>query len=80
MIQVPEQLGDHGFRLRFLGSDGSVPVDLRRLTLQWRTNLPIGLDTNWQSITTGFSLTNGCIEFDDLNPAGPSRFYRVIQR
>jgi len=68
-------------RLLFRHSDGSLPADLSRLEVQWRTDLPNGTDTTWQSITSGFQVNNGFITFDDTSVSTqPRRFYRVLER
>jgi hypothetical protein len=80
VLQPPQISSDGKLRLRFQDSDGGVPFDLNSLEVQWRTNLPAGPDTNWQSLTSAFYLTNGVVEIDNTNMAGvPSGFYRVIE-
>jgi hypothetical protein len=80
VLQPPQISSDGKLRLRFQDADGGVPFDLNSLEVQWRTSLPAGPDTNWQSLTSGFYLTNGVVEIDNTNMAGlPSGFYRVIE-
>jgi hypothetical protein len=80
VLQPPQISSDGKLRLRFQDADGGVPFDLNSLEVQWRTNLPAGPDTNWQSLTSAFYLTNGVVEIDNTNMAGvPSGFYRVIE-
>jgi streptogramin lyase len=72
---------DGRFRLQFRHTDDSLPSNLSRLEVQWRTDLPNGTDTNWQSVTTGFEIIDGWIRFDDLSIlTQPRRFYRVLER
>jgi hypothetical protein len=80
VAQPPQIAGDGTLRLQFQDADGGVPYDLSSLEVQWRTNLPSGSDTNWQSLTSGFYLTNGLVEIDDTNTINlPNCFYRVIE-
>ena len=69
------------FRLRIQDFDGGLPADLTRLVLQCRTNLPSGIDTQWQSITSGFSISGSFVVIDDIiSPSNASRFYRILVR
>ncbi len=69
------------FRLRIQDFDGGLPADLTRLVLQRRTNLPSGIDTQWQSITSGFSFSGSFVVIDDtVSPSEASRFYRILVR
>ena len=80
VAQAPQVCSNGFVRLLFQDSDGGVPYDLSKVTVQWRTNLPSGMDTNWQSITAGIYLTNGFMEFDDTNNlSAPTRFYRLLE-
>jgi hypothetical protein len=81
-VLQPPQITDGGkFRLLFQDADGGTPYDLSQVSLQWRTNLPNGLDTNWQTFTGTFYLTNGFAAIDQTNSvAFPSRFYRIVER
>jgi sugar lactone lactonase YvrE len=80
-LQKPQPGTGGVVRLVFQDSDGGVPYDPSAVELQWRTNLPSGADTNWESITGGFWITNGVFTFDDTNAVGQaSRFYRVVER
>jgi hypothetical protein len=80
-VLLPPQVAAAGvWRIRFQDVDGGVPFDLNSLELQWRTNLPSGADTNWQSLTTGFYYTNSFVEIDQTNLAGNlDFFYRVVE-
>ena len=77
----PPQVSSNGFvSLQFQDSDGGVPFDLNSVAILWRTNLPSGTDTNWQSLTGGFYVTNGFVELDDTNTLElPSAFYQVLE-
>ena len=80
VLQPPQISSDGKLRLRFQDADGGVPFDLNSLEVQWRTNLPAGGDTNWQSLTNGFYLTNGVVEIDNTNSSSlSSGFYRVVE-
>lgn len=80
-VMQPPQFSTNGFvSLQFQDSDGGVPFDLNDVTILWRTNLPTSTDTNWQTLTTGFYLTNGFVELDDTNTIGlPSAFYQILE-
>jgi hypothetical protein len=76
----PQILNGGTVRLQFQDSDGGVPFDLNSLEVQWRTNLPNGMDAVWQSLTSGFYLSNGIVVIDDTNTINlPSCFYRVVE-
>jgi hypothetical protein len=81
VLRSPEVATDGVVRLQFQDADGGVPYDLNSVEVQWRTNLPSGEDTIWQSLATGFYPTNGMIAIDETNTTGlPSCFFRVIER
>jgi sugar lactone lactonase YvrE len=81
VLQTPQMTADGAIRLLFQDEDGGTPYDLSHVILQWRTNLPSGTDTTWQTLASGFYLTNGIIAFDDTNCiSGPSRFYRILEQ
>ena len=81
VLELPSLLSDGTLRLQFRDSDGALPTDLGKVSVQWRTNLPSGTDTNWQVLTSGFYLTNGFIVTEDTNTWSlPSRFYRVLEQ
>jgi hypothetical protein len=81
VIHTPQLTGNGTFRLLFQDSDGGLPYDLSQVSVQWRTNLPSGTDTNWQTITAGFSVTNGFVVFENTNAlSAPTRFYRILER
>ncbi|NDB76039.1 MAG: hypothetical protein EB141_10415, partial [Verrucomicrobia bacterium] len=70
------------FRLRFGDADGGLagPVDLSKLEVQATTNL---LRTNsvWVTLTNGFSVVNGMLQFDDPSVTNlVRRYYRVIEK
>ena len=80
-LETPSLLSDGTLRLQFRDSDGALPAELANVTVQWRTNLPSGADTNWETLNSGFFLTNGFIVIQDTNDlSAGSRFYRVIER
>jgi len=80
VMQTPQTANGGFVRLQFQDADGGIPFDLNSIEVQWRTNVPSGLDTNWQSLTTGFYLTNGVVVIDDTNTVGlPQCFYRVVE-
>ena len=64
----------------FQDVDGRLPFDPSLAEVLWRTNLPSGADTNWQVLTSGFSMTNGFIEVDDTNAPKASWFYLVLEQ
>ena len=79
VLQPPSILSGGTLRLQFRDCDGGLPGDLANLTVQWRTNLPSGADTNWEELAPGFYLTNGFIAVDDTNACNhATRFYRVL--
>jgi len=81
ILQSPVALPNNGgLQLIFQDSDGGLPADLTKLTLQWRTNLPTPGDTIWQTITTGFSVSGSDIIVTDPNATNfTTRFYRLIE-
>ncbi len=81
ILQPPELQTNGASRLRLRGEDGGLPLDLTKLEIQWRDTLPAGSDTNWQSLTAPFSVTNGFVVTDDTNTiAQPIRFYRAVEK
>lgn len=79
-MRPPERLGNGQFRLLFNDQDGGPPgtLDLPFLEVQVSTNLS---STNWTVLTNAFTLTNGMVQFDDVESTnGLRRFYRVIER
>jgi sugar lactone lactonase YvrE len=81
ILSSPEVFADGTVRLLFQDGDGGLPADLAKVTVQWRTNLPSGTDTSWQTMTSNFYFTNGYVALDDTNTvSSPSRFYRVLQK
>jgi len=81
VLQAPQVSPGGPVLVLFQDSDGGLPIDPGLAQVLWRTNLPSGTDTNWQVLTSGYSLTNGFIQIDDTNPPSqPSRFYRVLEQ
>jgi hypothetical protein len=81
VFRTPEVRGDGAIQLLFQSSDGGLPDDLSQVTAQRRTLLPGWNDTNWDSITSGFSVTDGWVVVNDTNAlSGPSGFYRALAR
>jgi sugar lactone lactonase YvrE len=81
VLQPPQITAGGNIRLLFQDADGGTPYDLSQVSLQWRTNLPNGLDTNWQTVNGTFYLTNGFAAIDQTNSAAfPSLFYRIVER
>jgi sugar lactone lactonase YvrE len=81
ILQSPVALPNKGgLELIFQDSDGGLPADLTKLTLQWRTNLPTATDNVWQTITAGFSVSGSDIIVTDPEATNfATRFYRVIE-
>jgi hypothetical protein len=78
VLAPPEILEIGSIRLRFRGSDGGIPDDLAGLTLQWRSTLPSGADTNWTAVPAGLSIVEDWVVFDDLDAKPwPAGFYRI---
>jgi hypothetical protein len=81
VLQAPQVSVGGPVLLLFQDADGGLPIEPGLAQVLWRTNLPSGTDSNWQVLTSAYSLTNGFIEIDDTNaPAQPSRFYRVLEQ
>ncbi len=81
VIQPPEVKANGAVRLLFRDSDGGLPFDVGPVVVQWRTNLPSGADTNWQTVASRCYLTNGFVGVDDTNAMGQStRFYRILEQ
>ena len=81
VLQAPLVMTNGTMRLLFQDADGGVPYDLSKVTLQWRTNLPSGSDTNWISLASACYLTNGCAAINDTSADSlTSRFYRITVR
>ncbi|MGA2174235.1 MAG: immunoglobulin domain-containing protein [Verrucomicrobiota bacterium] len=80
ILLSPVVLPNHsGLKLIFQDSDGGIPADLSKLTLQWRTNLPTKSDNTWQNITAGFSISGSDIIVTDPAATNLTRFYRLIE-
>jgi hypothetical protein len=81
LLQPPEPTDGSHLLFRLLDNDGGVPYYLPGLKLQRRTSLPAGTDTNWQTLTGSFVLTNGFATRADTNAWDqPTGFYRVLTR
>jgi hypothetical protein len=81
VIRTPQVATNGPVRLLFQDSDGGIPYDLSQVVVQWRTNLPSGTDTNWQTVTSPLVLTNGFVAIDDTNaPTRPASFYRILEK
>ena len=81
ILRPPQLSGTNAVTVLFQDSDGGLPFDLGRVTIQWRTNLPSGLDTNWQALSSPLLTNGGFAQFTDTNalPSG-TRFYRVLEQ
>ena len=87
-VRVPQQVTPPvftpgtPFRLRFGDADGELagPVDFSNLIVQATTNV-LRTNTVWVTLTNGFSVVNGMIQFDDPSVTNLNRrYYRVIER
>ena len=77
---APQVLTNGAVRLEFQDADGGTPYNLGDVAVQWRTNLPTATDTNWNSLSSGFYLSNGIVVLDDTNTFNlPDVFYRVVE-
>ncbi len=75
-----QQLAGGGFRLAFRRGDGTLPSDLSRITVQWRTDLTSGTEGGWQTVNSGLIISGGFVIYDDPASIGqPHRFYRVVE-
>ena len=78
MIHQPARLTDGSFRLLVGARDGAplTAGDAGRFTVQATTNL-----TNWITLPSGFSISNGRLQLDDGDAVGlPRRFYRILEQ
>ena len=74
------RLPDGRFQLHFHDPDGTLASDLTRLEIHSTTNF-IGPATVWVTNTTGLSIINGLILFEDTGSTNLiRRFYRVIEK
>ncbi len=65
------------FQLLFRYADGSTPT-LDGWKIQWRSDLPLGADTNWNTFTAPLYLTNGFVGVNDTNVLQqPRRYFRI---
>lgn len=81
-VEPPVFIPGQPFRLRFTDDNGeqASPEDLARIEVQATTSL-VGAATVWTTLTNGFTVVNGVLQFDD--PASTNqirRYYRVIER
>jgi hypothetical protein len=74
------RLSDGRFQLHFRDPDGTLASDLTRLEIHSTTNF-VGTGTIWITNTTGFSIINGLIRFEDASSTNlHRRFYRIIEK
>ena len=74
------RLPDGRFQLHFRDPDGTLASDLTRLEIHSTTNFT-GAGTVWVTNTTGLSIINGLIRFEDASSTNLlRRFYRVIEK
>ena len=74
------RLPDGRFQLHFRAPDGTLASDLTRLEIHSTTNF-VGPGTIWITNTTGFSIINGLIRFEDASSTNLlRRFYRIIEK
>ncbi|MEN9576854.1 MAG: hypothetical protein RL514_4709 [Verrucomicrobiota bacterium] len=81
-VEPPVMAPGQPFRLRFLDDNGELPspADLAKLEVQAAATL-LGTNTAWVTLTNGFTVVNGALQFAD--PASTNlvrRYYRVIER
>ena len=81
-VEPPVFVPGQPFRLRFTDDTGeqATPADLAKIEVQAATNL-IGPGILWVTLTNGFSVVNGVVQFDD--PASTNmirRYYRIIEK
>jgi sugar lactone lactonase YvrE len=81
VLQPPQLIGSNTARIFFEDCDGGLPFDVSRVAVQWRTNLPSGSDTNWQTLNSTLLRTNGFLQATDTNaPAFGTRYYRIVEQ
>ncbi|PAW87328.1 MAG: hypothetical protein B9S33_06445 [Pedosphaera sp. Tous-C6FEB] len=81
-VESPVFVPGQPFRLRFTDDTGeqATPADLAKIEVQAATNL-VGPGILWVTLTNGFSVVNGVVQFDD--PASTNmtrRYYRIIEK
>jgi hypothetical protein len=81
-VEPPVFVPGQPFRLRFTDDTGeqATPADLAKIEVQTATNL-IGPGILWVTLTNGFSVVNGVVQFDD--PASTNmirRYYRILEK
>jgi hypothetical protein len=81
-VERPTMLPGQPFTLRFTDDNGEQPspADLAKLEVQAATTLR-GASTVWVTLTNGFTVVNGALQFAD--PASTNllrRYYRVIEK
>ena len=81
-VEPPVFVPGQPFRLRFTDDTGeqATPADLAKIEVQAATNL-IGPGILWVTLTNGFSVVNGVVQFDD--PASTNmirRYYRILEK
>lgn len=81
-VEPPVFVPGQPFRLRFTDDTGeqATPADLAKIEVQAATNL-VGPGILWVTLTNGFSVVNGVVQFDD--PASTNmirRYYRIIEK
>ena len=80
LLEPPFIRGTNGtVHLLFADSDGGLPDDLDTVEVQWRSTLPGGTDTDWQTLSNYPTLFNGFISVDDTNGLGSFKIYRVMK-
>ncbi len=70
----PVPVADGSFQLLFRYADGSTPT-LDGWKVQWRSDPPLGADTNWNTFTAPLYLTNGFVGVTDTNVLQQARRY-----
>jgi hypothetical protein len=80
VFSTPQVISSNSVQVQFQDSDGGLPYDISQVQVLWRSNLPSGIDTNWQVFATRFTQTNGYAGFTDTNLLIQSnRFYRLLE-
>jgi hypothetical protein len=80
LLMPPFIRGTNGtVRVQFADADGGLPDDLDAVEVQWRSTLPSGIDTNWQTVVNTAFPFNGLVRVDDTNGLTPAKIYRVVK-